>query len=46
MREYGTKATLLFLPADEEVSWLLLRSSGFLLSGSMVHKTPIPVSLR
>ena len=37
MREHGTKSTLVFLPADEEVSWSLLPSSVSLLSGSTVQ---------
>ena len=37
MREHGTKTTLVFLPADGEVSWLLLPSSVSLLSGDTVQ---------
>ena len=37
MCENGTKTTLVFLPADEEASWLLLPSSASLLSGSTVQ---------
>ena len=33
MREHGTKTTVVFLPADGEASWSLLRSSVSLLSG-------------
>ena len=36
MREHGTKTTPVFLPADGEVSWLLLPSSVSLLSGHIV----------
>ena len=36
MREYGTKTTPVFLPADGEASWLLLRSLVSLLSDSIV----------
>ena len=34
---HGTKTTSVFLPADGEVSWLLLPSSVFLLSGTTVQ---------
>ena len=37
MCEYGTKTTLVFLPADGEASWLLLPSSVCLLSGGTVQ---------
>ena len=37
MHEHGTKTTSVFLPADEEASWLLLPSSVSLLSGSTVQ---------
>ena len=37
MREHGTKAKLVFLPANREDSWLLLPSSVSLLSGATVH---------
>ena len=37
MREYGTKATLVFLSADGESSWSLLPSSVSLLSGGTVQ---------
>ena len=37
MREYGTKTTPVFLPADEEASWSLLPSSVSLLSGGTVQ---------
>ena len=37
MREYGTKTTPVFLPADGETSWSLLPSSIFLLSRSTVQ---------
>ena len=37
MREYGTKTTLVFLPADGEASWLLLPSLVSLLSGGIVQ---------
>ena len=37
MREYSTKTTPVFLPADEEASWSLLPSSVSLLSGSLVQ---------
>ena len=37
MREYGTKATLVFLPADGESSWSLLPSSVSSLSGGTVE---------
>ena len=37
MREHGTKTTLVFLPADGEVYWLLLPSSVSLLSGGTVQ---------
>ena len=33
----GTKITPVFLPADEEATWLLLPSSIFLLSGGIVQ---------
>ena len=36
MRKHGTKTTLVFLPADGEVSWSLLPSLASLLSGSTV----------
>ena len=36
MRKHGTKATLVFLPADGEASWSLLLSLVSLLSGSTV----------
>ena len=37
MRKHGTKITLTFYPADEEVSWSLLPSSVSLLSGGTVQ---------
>ena len=37
MREYGTKTTPVFLPADGEASWSLLPSSVSLLSGGTVQ---------
>ena len=37
MREYDTKTTPVFLPADGEASWLLLPSLVSLLSGSTVQ---------
>ena len=37
MHEHGTKTTPVFLPADEEASWLLLPSLVSLLSGSRVQ---------
>ena len=37
MRKHGTKTTPVFLPADGEVSWLLLLSSISLLSSSTVE---------
>ena len=37
MHEYGTKTTLVFLPADVEASWSLLPSLVSLLSGSTVQ---------
>ena len=37
MREHGTKSTPVFLPADEEASWLLLPSSVSLLSSITVQ---------
>ena len=37
MREYSTKTTLIFLPADGEASRSLLPSSVSLLSGSTVQ---------
>ena len=37
MRGHGVKATLVFLPADEEASWSLLLSSVSLLSCSTVQ---------
>ena len=37
MQEHGTKTTTVFLPADGEVSWLLLPSLVSLLSGSTVQ---------
>ena len=37
MREHGTKTTPVFLPADGEVSWLLLPSSVSLLSGGTLQ---------
>ena len=37
MCEQGTKATLVFLPADGEAFWLLLPSSVSLLSGGTVQ---------
>ena len=37
MHEHGTKTTLVFSPADGEVSWLLLPSSVSLISGSTVE---------
>ena len=39
MREHGTKATLVFLPADGEASSSLLPSSVSLLSGGTVQRT-------
>ena len=37
MCEQGTKATLVFLPADGEAFWLLLPSLVSLLSGSTMQ---------
>ena len=37
MRKHGTKATLVFLPADGEASWWLLPSLVSLLSGGTVQ---------
>ena len=37
MQKHGTKTTAVFLPADEEASWLLLPTSVSLLSGSIVQ---------
>ena len=37
MREYGTKTTPVFLPADGEASWPLLAILVSLLSGSTVQ---------
>ena len=37
MREHGTETTLVFLPADGEVSWSLLPSLVSLLSGGTVQ---------
>ena len=37
MHKHGTKTTPEFLPADGEVSWLLLPSSVSLLSGGTVQ---------
>ena len=37
MHKHGTKTTPVFLPADGEVSWLLLPSSVSLLSGGTVQ---------
>ena len=37
MCEHGTKTTPVFLPADGELSWLLLPSSTSLLSGGTVQ---------
>ena len=37
MREYGTKTTPVFFPADGESSWWLLPSSVSLLSGDTVE---------
>ena len=37
MREHGTKATPVFLPADGEASWSLLSSSVSLLSGKTLQ---------
>ena len=37
MCEEGTKTTPVFLPADEEASWLLLPSLVSLLSGGTVQ---------
>ena len=37
MREHGTKTTPVFLPADGEASWLLLRILVSLLSGGTVQ---------
>ena len=37
MHKYGTKTTLVFLPADGEASWLLLPSLVSLLSGGTVE---------
>ena len=37
MCEHGSKTTLVFLPVDEEASWLLLPSSVSSLSGSPVQ---------
>ena len=37
MRELGTKATPVFLPADAEASWSLLSSSVSLLLGRTVE---------
>ena len=37
MREHGTKAMPIFLPADGEASWSLLPSLVSLLSGSTVQ---------
>ena len=38
MREYGTKTTLVFFPADGESSWLLLPNLVSLLSGGTVQR--------
>ena len=38
MREHGAKTTLVFLPADGEVSWSLLPSSVSLLSGGTMQQ--------
>ena len=37
MHEYGTKTTLVFLPAEGEASWSLLPSSVSLLLGGTVQ---------
>ena len=37
MLEHGTKTTAVFYSADGEASWLLLPSSGSLLSGGTVQ---------
>ena len=37
MHEHGTKTTPISLPADEEVSWLLIPGSVSLLSDSAVQ---------
>ena len=37
MREHGTKTTPIFLPANEEASWVLLSSSVSLLSSGTVQ---------
>ena len=37
MQKYGTKTTLVFLPADGEAYWSLLRGLVFLLSGGTMQ---------
>ena len=37
MCEHGNQTTLVFLPADQETSWLLLSSLVSLLSGGTVQ---------